>query len=64
MQDIWLEYWVCPYVIMSLLCHHMCGYFGDYSPPFGGGVRGRGQLVGQALLLILSFLYRVPTIIL
>ena len=40
------------------------GYLGDYSPPFGGGVWGRGQLVGQALLLILSFLYRVPTIIL
>lgn len=32
--------------------------------PLGGGARGRGQLVGQALLLILSFLYRVPTIIL
>lgn len=31
---------------------------------FGGGVWGRGQLVGQALLPFLSFLYRVPTIIL
>ncbi|KGF44052.1 hypothetical protein HMPREF0661_10970 [Prevotella melaninogenica DNF00666] len=44
------------------------GYLGDYSPPFGGGARGRGQLegqlVGQALLPFLSFLYRVPTIIL
>ena len=40
------------------------GYLGDYSPPFGGGVWGRGQLVGQALLPFLSFLYRVPTNIL
>ena len=40
------------------------GYLGDHSPPFGGGARRRGQLVDQALLLILSFLYRVPTIIL
>ena len=39
------------------------GYLGDYSPPFWGGVWGRGQLVSLALLLIL-FLYRVPTIIL
>ena len=40
------------------------GYLGDYSPPFGGGAGRRGQLVGQALLPFLSFLYRVPTIIL
>lgn len=30
----------------------------------GGGASWRGQLVGQALLPFLSFLYRVPTIIL
>jgi hypothetical protein len=23
------------------------GYLGNYAPPFGGGVRGRGQLLGS-----------------
>ena len=32
--------------------------------PLGEGRGGGGQLVGQALLPFLSFLYRVPTIIL
>ena len=55
------------YVFMSLCLSFViirAGYLGDYSPPFGRGARRRGQLVDQALLLILSFLYRVPTIIL
>ena len=59
--------WSIGFVPMSLCLSFVIismGYLGDYSPPFGGGARGRGQLVGQALLLILSFLYRVPTIIL
>ena len=59
--------WTIRYVPMLLCLSFViirAGYLGDYSPPFGGGARGRGQLVGQALLLILSFLYRVPTIIL
>jgi len=63
-QERW---WSINYVSMSFCLSFViicAGYFGDYSPPFGGGVGGRGQLVGQALLLILSFLYRVPTIIL
>ena len=63
-QERW---WSINYVSMSFCLSFViicAGYLGDYSPPFGGGARGRGQLVGQALLLILSFLYRVPTIIL
>ena len=38
------------FVIISM------GYLSDYSPPFGGGARGRGHFF--------LFLYRVPTIIL
>lgn len=65
-QDMWLKH------IGMSLCHYvlaLSSYVQGISMitplPFGGGgVRGRGQLVGQALLLILSFLYRVPTIIL
>ena len=45
---------------MSLLCHHIYGVSRWLLP----SLWGRGQLLGQALLLFLSFLYRVPTIIL
>ena len=65
---------LCHYVIMSLCLSFViirAGCLGDYSPLWGrgeggarGGARRRGQLVGQALLPFLSFLYRVPTIIL
>lgn len=42
------------------LSSYVRGYLGDYSP----SLWGRGQLVGQALLPFLSFLYRLPTNIL
>ena len=55
--------WSIGFVPMSLCLSFVIirvGYLGDYSP----SLWGRGQLVGQALLSFLSFLYRLPTNIL
>ena len=54
-----LGLFLCHYVLA--LSSYLWGYLGDYSPPFGGGVRGRGQLVVRlccSFFLFISCAYK------
>ena len=52
MQDLWLEYSVCPLALCLSFVIISMGYLDDYSPPFGEGPVGGSGFVAISFFFI------------